>query len=175
MHAQLHNRASDVVLCLNIPLGLYIVCEQRRLWQDCGCAGSPEPLLVAYVISTLFTWAGSIIDPIQAIWSSSSFLVILFYQWFYEKHWTKLRNFNLCSFHLKGDIAIRCIFSLVAHDYKDRIFKPVRLFRNVHGSVGKYINLSIGRTSQQFVAFPPPPRHPPPSFSRFFHTGYSFD
>ena len=32
------------------------VYEQRRL---CGCAGSPEPLLFAYVISTIISWAGS--------------------------------------------------------------------------------------------------------------------
>ena len=33
------------------------VCQQRRLWQD--CAGSPEPSLVACLISTIFSWAGS--------------------------------------------------------------------------------------------------------------------
>ena len=54
---------------------------------------------------------------------------------------------------LKGTITIRLIFSLVAHDYKDRIFKLVPNFRNLHGSVGKYINFSIGVTLQQFVAF----------------------
>ena len=36
---------------------LYCVSEQRRLWRE--CAGLSEPLLVAYVISTLFTWAVS--------------------------------------------------------------------------------------------------------------------
>ena len=41
------------------------VCEQQRLWWDCmharlrGCAGSPEPSLVAYVISTTISWAVS--------------------------------------------------------------------------------------------------------------------
>ena len=38
------------------------VCEHRRLWWDCAdvCAGSPEPLLVvAYVIRTIISWAGS--------------------------------------------------------------------------------------------------------------------
>ena len=33
------------------------VCEQRRLWRE--CAGSPEPWLVAYVISTIISWTGS--------------------------------------------------------------------------------------------------------------------
>ena len=32
------------------------VCEQRRL---CGCADLPEPSLVAYVISTIISRAGS--------------------------------------------------------------------------------------------------------------------
>ena len=27
-----------------------------------GCAGSPEPSLITYVISTIFSWAGSFID-----------------------------------------------------------------------------------------------------------------
>ena len=54
---------------------------------------------------------------------------------------------------VKGDIAIKRIFSLVADDYKDRIFKLVRICRNLHESVGKYINFSLGVTSQQFVAF----------------------
>ena len=53
----------------------------------------------------------------------------------------------------KGSIAIKRIFSLVAHDYKDRIFKLVRMFRNLHGSAVKYINFSTDVTSQQFFAF----------------------
>ena len=77
----------------------------------------------------------------------------------------------------KGDIAIRRIFSLVAHDYQDRVFKLVRNFRSLHGSVGKYFNFSIGVTSQQFVSLKFVKicvfrTHP--SFSRF-HTGYNFD
>ena len=40
---------------------IFHVSEQRRLWQDWlrGCAGSPEPSLVAYVISIIISWAGS--------------------------------------------------------------------------------------------------------------------
>ena len=77
----------------------------------------------------------------------------------------------------KGDTAIRRTFSLVALDYKDRIFKLVRIFCNLHGSVEKYINFSIGVTSQQLVAFKVVKscvfrtHH---SFSRF-HTEYNFD
>ena len=33
------------------------VCEQRRLCETAGCAGSPEPSLIAYVI--IISWAGS--------------------------------------------------------------------------------------------------------------------
>ena len=39
------------------------MCEQQRLWRD--CAGSPETSLVAYVISTIISWAGSIIGSQQ--------------------------------------------------------------------------------------------------------------
>ena len=35
------------------------VCKQPRLWWDCRCAGSPAPSLVAYVLSTIISWAGS--------------------------------------------------------------------------------------------------------------------
>ena len=77
----------------------------------------------------------------------------------------------------KGDIVIRRMFSLVAHDYKDQIFKLVWIFRNLHGLVVQYINFSIGITSQQFVAFKFIKIcvfriHS--SFSRF-HTEYNFD
>ena len=50
------------------PLSTSIVhvCEQRRLWRDCEDAQarlshrwSPEPSLVAYVISTIISWASS--------------------------------------------------------------------------------------------------------------------
>ena len=44
---------------------------------------------------------------------------------------------NICTILSKGDIAIRRTFSLVSHDCKGRIFKLVRLFRNLYGSVGK--------------------------------------
>ena len=32
----------------------------KALARLCGCAGSPEPLLVAYTISTKISWAGSL-------------------------------------------------------------------------------------------------------------------
>ena len=43
-----------------------------------GCTGSPEPLLVAYVVSTIISWTGSIIciwlyvaDRMSHLWSTS--------------------------------------------------------------------------------------------------------
>ena len=77
----------------------------------------------------------------------------------------------------EGDKAIRRIFFLVAHDYKDRIFKLVRTFRNLHGSVRKYINFSIGVTSQQFVAlkFVKICVFRTHTYFSHFHTGYTFD
>ena len=60
---------------------------------------------------------------------------------------------TLVVLQAKGDIEIMRIFSLVAHDYKDRIFKLVRIYRYLHGSAGEYINFLVGVTSQQFVAF----------------------
>ena len=38
-------------------ISIFYACEQRRLW--CWCADSPEPSLVAYMISTISSWAGS--------------------------------------------------------------------------------------------------------------------
>ena len=36
----------------------------KALARLCGCAGSPEPSLVAYVISTIISWAGSVYGKI---------------------------------------------------------------------------------------------------------------
>ena len=50
--AQLSSGARSPTLCLKIPLVPYaciVLSEQRRL------AGSPEPLLFSYVVSTLVT------------------------------------------------------------------------------------------------------------------------
>ena len=50
------------VWCLVTPFFYYHTSCMRTakaLARLCGCAGSPEPLLVAYVISTMISWAGS--------------------------------------------------------------------------------------------------------------------
>ena len=41
-----------------LPLVPYTVRTAKALARLCGCAGSPELSMVAYVISTLFTGAG---------------------------------------------------------------------------------------------------------------------
>ena len=53
------SRARDVNLFLKFPLP--IVCEQKAndLSRLCDCARWPKPSLLAYMINTLFTWAGS--------------------------------------------------------------------------------------------------------------------
>ena len=45
-----------------------------------GCAGSPEPSLVAYVISTIISWAGSIGHPkklMQLSWNFNAVAIVL--------------------------------------------------------------------------------------------------
>ena len=39
------------------------MCEQWRLWRECADAQTQEPLLVAYAISTIISWAGSYCFP----------------------------------------------------------------------------------------------------------------
>ena len=45
-------------------VGFFVYCHTScmrtaKALASCGCAGSPEPSLVAYVISTIISWAGS--------------------------------------------------------------------------------------------------------------------
>ena len=57
------------------------VCEQRTakaLARLRGCAGSPEPLLVTYVISTIISWAGSNINILYSPFTFSSFILYCF-------------------------------------------------------------------------------------------------
>ena len=47
---------------LSDPSSLFIlhVCEQRRLWRDCAVAlARLSLLLIAYVVNTIISWAGS--------------------------------------------------------------------------------------------------------------------
>ena len=66
---------------------------------------------------------------------------------------------------IQRDIAIRCVVSLVAHDYKDRIFKLSQLFCNLLGSLEKYqfiIRRNFAAISKN-LRFP----HPSPFFHVF--------
>ena len=52
-----------------------------------GCAGSPEPSLVAYVISTVISWAGSIISLAMPAWLHW-FISKMFWLWMRLDVWT---------------------------------------------------------------------------------------
>ena len=62
---QTHMCSHPVGLDVWFLVGLFIYFHTSCVWTAkalvrlCGCAGSPEPLLVAYVISTIISWAGS--------------------------------------------------------------------------------------------------------------------
>ena len=58
-HAQSPILATGMRFCPKLTHGLNFVCEQQRLWRDCAYAQARLSLLVAYVISTLFSCVGS--------------------------------------------------------------------------------------------------------------------
>ena len=57
----------DVLVLVGPFVYFHTSCEQtaKALARLRGCAGSPEPLLVAYVMSTIISWAGSNNDQKQ--------------------------------------------------------------------------------------------------------------
>ena len=61
-HAQPSNGASCLNFGRTLRLLPYFMCATTAmaLSRLCGCAGSPEHSLVAYVISTIISWAGSL-------------------------------------------------------------------------------------------------------------------
>ena len=67
------------VWCLVPPfIYFHILCVwiAKALARLCKCAGSPEPSLVTYVISTVLSWAGSFIFLLN-IWHCYGILPIL--------------------------------------------------------------------------------------------------
>ena len=58
-HAQPFRGARDLAFCLKVPL-THCLYERaaKVLARLRGCAGSPEPSLLAYAISTKFAWRG---------------------------------------------------------------------------------------------------------------------
>ena len=82
----------------------YCVCKQQRLWRDCPdvqalvglhwCAGSPEPSPVAYVISILFTWAGSNDQQDTCKYSANSTFRYLYFIKSIVFVYTCIRNFG---------------------------------------------------------------------------------
>ena len=63
---------------------VYCVRTANALARLRGCAGSPEPSLVAYVISTIISWAGSLgnINCTPCLW-------------FEKSYWQNLKKFYL--------------------------------------------------------------------------------
>ena len=60
-HAQPFRGARDLAFCLKVPLdSLLYERAAKVLARLRGCAGSPEPSLLAYAISTKFAWRGPI-------------------------------------------------------------------------------------------------------------------
>ena len=61
---QTHMRSHPVELDVWFFVFFHYVCVRtaKALLRMCGCAGSPEPSLVAHVISTIISWAGSFHD-----------------------------------------------------------------------------------------------------------------
>ena len=64
MHMRSHCKGpKGRVVCRRLPLVSYIVCANSEGSGKTRYAGSLEPTLFAYVISTLFTWVGSFEPP----------------------------------------------------------------------------------------------------------------
>ena len=63
-HMRSHPMGLDVWFLVGPFVYSHISCVRtaRALVRLSGCAGSPEPSLVAYVISTITSWAGSFIN-----------------------------------------------------------------------------------------------------------------
>ena len=67
-----HPVGLDVWFCSDpSSTSIFYVCEQRKLWWDRGCAGSPESSLIAYAISTIISWAGSN----MSVWTVALYLL----------------------------------------------------------------------------------------------------
>ena len=59
-HAQSSRKARCLIFRRTLRLLPYFMCaNSEALARLRGCAGLPEPSLVAYVISTIISWAGS--------------------------------------------------------------------------------------------------------------------
>ena len=70
----------------------------KALARLCGCAGSPEHLLVAYVISTIISWAGSFVHFSQHCSSSYIHSEIIFLT-FLSKNFDSISNSFSRFFH----------------------------------------------------------------------------
>ena len=81
-HAQLSSGAKCVIFSRALRLLPYFMCANSEGSGETarGCAGSPEPSLVAYVIRIIITWAGSFLDYLVSftsyVWFLCKFLVL---------------------------------------------------------------------------------------------------
>ena len=79
------------------------VRTMKALARQRRCAGLPEPSLVAYVISTIISWAGSYMKNNSIFIKLSVTLCFLEEFALYDQRWTKLssnvlsQNWNTCS------------------------------------------------------------------------------
>ena len=90
-----HSEGLDVWFLVGPSVYFQTSCVRtaKALARLRGCAGSPEPSLVAYVISTIISWAGSNIRISTAIWSFFH-IFTFFLKWFF----TNLEHiFRNCS------------------------------------------------------------------------------
>ena len=63
-HGQPSSGARCLIFCQTLCLlPFFMWANSEGSGRLRGCVGSPEPLLVAYVISTIILWAGSNTDP----------------------------------------------------------------------------------------------------------------
>ena len=73
-HAQPLSRMRDVAVCLKLSrYNVLYLQTGKALARLHGCAGLPEPLLIAYAIRTFFTWAGSTISAEDGVMPTSMF------------------------------------------------------------------------------------------------------
>ena len=97
----------------------------KALARLCGCPGSPEPSLVAYVISTIISWAGSfsfLMCP--NFWIHGNYPLLLYL--------TGLLNYN--SNNLSSDVSYGLGYCVIALCVAEKIFRDIQGVFIIFGS-----------------------------------------
>ena len=70
-----HPAGLDVWFLLRLFVYFHTLCVRtaKVLARLCGCAVSPEPSLVAHVVSTIISWAGSNVDTLEGTNATTKF------------------------------------------------------------------------------------------------------